>query len=113
MLAKDPSAGSYLPISFWVGQRFFTENNQESPSLLSLGLRRFLGYEIQLPNLGDLGLMSQTLESVVAYLFFQGGVIKSGDALKLGGDEYSVEFIEQDDMLPKRISLKSLIRGQS
>ena len=111
--AKDPSAGSYLPISFWVGQPFFTENNPESPSLLSLGLRRFLGYEIQLPNLGDLGLMSETLERVVAYLFFQGGVVKDGDRLNSGNKEYAAEFKEQEKNLPNRMLLVPRGRDQS
>ncbi len=82
-------AGASLPFMMWVGMRLTGNMDGGKVGARTVGLTAFTGYELEIsPMLSKPEVLGHKVYGAIEFLFKNGPVLKSGEALWLGNREY-------------------------
>ena len=103
--------GHLLPITLWVGLRFYSPTqNENAMGVVSKGMNAFTGTELNLLPADRKNMVAaQELYALISYTFYSGLALRNGDSLELGEYNYSV-VLKDDTALVSRVQGKGGVR---
>ncbi|MGH1352058.1 MAG: DUF4261 domain-containing protein [Methyloligellaceae bacterium] len=110
---NQSDAGASLPFMMWVGLRLTGNMDGGKIGARTIGLEAFTGYELEvLPLQSKPQILGRQVYSAIEFIFKNGPVLKSGEALWLGNSEYfRLSWKNATSSVPSRFLL-TLLKGR-
>jgi len=113
-LERDPNAGGHLPLTYWMGIRFFRNDNEPGLRAITQGFHVFTGHEVELTlTQWEPEKIAKTLLGVEAYVFSNGFTIEDGSTISSPfSEKLRVSFQRADRHFSQRFLLTPITESE-